>query len=227
MVQNIIELAYDTDSNDELITAGDADQSLYEPVKPYLTAIEHNMNNGIASTLYRVDDGADSADVTALTDSHKWHFNWGVNGGIIRGIEIQPGTPTDSEADALVQDIIDAGGPDLTVDQPSYEPSVHIYNDLPEDGLDVSEPDWYVSDAQGAGGGPVPSDTDPDKPVVDVIKEDFPDIGEGNWRCVHPDHTSPEINETGTECSLGHSDDIADNEYAQPHRSPFDPTSFL
>lgn len=227
MVQNIIELAYDTDSNGEIMIAGNPDDTLFDSVEQHLTAIQHNMNNGAASTLYRVDDNADATNVTTLTDSHEWHFNWGVNNGIIRGIEIQPGTPTDSMADQLVEDITNAGGPDLTVDQPSYEPSVHIYNDLPSDALDVSEPSWSSSTDQGAGGGPVTSNTDPSKSVVQVIKEDFPDIGSGNWRCVHPDHTSPEINPVTNQCSLEHSDELVQNEYAQQHRDTFDPTGFL
>lgn len=229
MVQNIIELAYDEDGNGELITAGDSDGSLIDAVSDHIVAIEHNMNNGVASTLYRVDEAASESDVTALTDSHKWHFNHGVDAGIIRGIEIQPGTPTDAEADQLATDIQDAGGPDITVDQPSYEPSVHIYNDLESDALDKSEPSWSNSTDQGAGGGPVTSDTNPDKAVVDVIKDDFPDIGNGNWRCVHPDHSSPEVQSVGTECSMGHDDGSPDSTatYTQSHRDPFDPTSFL
>jgi hypothetical protein len=227
MVQTIIEIFYDTDADGELILAGDGDKATYEELKQYISAVEHNMNNGVSSTLYQVSDDAPQSAIDEMTAAHDWHFNHGIKNGVIRGIEIQPGTPTDTEADDLAERILDAGGPDITIDQPSYEPSVHIYNDLPDDALDVAEPDWSQDGEPGAGGGPVLSDTDPDKPVIDVIKNDFPSIGEGNWRCVHPDHSSPEVNNRGDECSLGHSDERRENEYAQQHRNPFDPTTFL
>ena len=225
MVQTIIELAYDTSGSD--ISMAGMDESDYEAIKEHVSAIQHNMNNGIASTLFTVDDAASQSDVDNAVQSHEWHFDHGVNNGIIRGIEIMPGTPTQAEADDLAQRVLDAGGPDLTIDQPSYEPAVHIYTDLPDDALERETPAWANSGEKGAGGGPVTSDTNPDKSVVDVLVNDFPSIGEGNWRCVHPDHDSPEILADGERCSLGHSGDIAGNDYAQPHRNTFDPTGFL
>lgn len=220
MVRTIIELAYDTNSDDELITAGDPDLS---PLSDNMGAIQHNMNYGIASSLYLVDD-VDQTTIDTVVNSHSWHFDHGVDTGIIRGIEIMPGTPTAEEADALAQSILDAGGPDLTVDQPSYEPSVHVYTDLPSDALERETPSWANSGEKGAGGGPVASDTDPNKSVVDVLKNDFPSIGSGNWRCVHPDHTEPELVSVGSTCSLGHDEE---SEYAQQHRNTFDPTGWL
>jgi len=225
MVQTIIELAYD-DSGDDLSIIGMSDAD-YEAIKEHLVAIQHNMNYGVASTLYRVDDAASQSDIDNAVTSHDWHFDHGVNAGIIRGIEIMPGTPTQTEADDLAQRVLDAGGPDLTVDQPSYEPAVHVYTDLPDDALERETPAWANSGEKGAGGGPVTSDTDPNKSVVDVLVNDFPSIGEGNWRCVHPDHSSPEIVPVGEQCSLGHSDEISENDYAQRHRNTFDPTGFL
>ncbi len=229
MTKTIIELFYDTDDNGELIQAGNPDVlDAYNRLENHIVAIEHNMNSGISSTLYRVDGDANQSDIDEVVNAYDWHKDWGIDRGIIRGIEIQPGTPTDTEADDLAQRILDAGGPDLTVEQPSYEPSVHIYNDLPDDALEREEPSWSKSIDQGAGGpGPVESDTDPNKSVIDVIKEDFPSIPDGKWRCLHPDHDAPEMVDTGSTCSLGHTDDRMENEYAQQKRRPFDPTTFL
>lgn len=225
MVQTIIELTYDK-SGEEISIIG-MDDADYEAIKNHISAIQHNMNNGVSSTLYRVDEDASQSDIDNAVNSHEWHFDHGLKNGIIRGIEIMPGTPTKEEVEDLAQRVLDAGGPDLTVDQPSYEPAVHVYTDLPDDALGRETPAWANSGEKGAGGGPVTSDTDPDKSVVDVLVEDFPSIGVGNWRCVHPDHDSPEIVPAEEQCSLGHSDEIRENDYAQRHRGTFDPTGFL
>lgn len=224
MVQTLIEIFYDTDSNGELILAGDPNRTAYEAVKPHLSAVEHNMNNGISSTLYTVADSADPTDVQTLVETNSYHFDHGIDGGIERGLEIQPGTPTSQEVSDLNARVQEAGGPDLSVGQPSFEPAVHVFTDLPDDALDSTTPSWANSGAKGAGGGPVPSNEAPAKNFVDTMNTDFPSIGEGNWRCVHPDHSSPEIVPLGEESSLGFDED---GDYAQRHRAPFDPTGFL
>lgn len=227
MVQTIIEIFYDTDSNGELILAGDPDGTAYENIKPYLTAIEHNMNSGVASTLYRVDDDAPQSAIDDMVATDAAHSDHGVDGGIARGLEIQPGTATTAEVDDLNSRVQNAGGPDLSTATPSNEPSTHIFDDHPGDAVSNAVPTWSNSTDPGAGGGPVVSDSAPTDDLATVIKNDYPSIGSGNWRCIHPDHTGAEINPVGSQCSLGHSDDIAENDYAQQHRSPFDPTGFL
>lgn len=227
MTHTIIEIFYDTDANGDLILAGDADETAYQEIKPYLTAIEHNMNDGVASTLYRVGDDAPQSAIDDMVAADADHSDHGINRGIERGLEIQPGTTTDAEADDLNSRIQAAGGPDLTAVQPSKETASHIFDDHPSDNIGGGPPSWSNSKEPGAGGGPVADDAAPSKTFNDVLKNDYPSIGEGQWRCIHPDHSSPELNATGDQCSLGHSDDIAENDYAQQHRQPFDPTSFL
>lgn len=229
MAHTIIEIFYDTDANGDLILAGDADETAYDQIQPYLTAIEHNMNNGVASTLYRVDDNAPQSAIDDMVATSAEHSDHGIARGIERGLEIQPGTAIPAEVDDLNSRIQAAGGPDLKSSQPSKEASTHIFDDHPSDNLGGGPPSWSQSgsDSPGAGGGPVTDNAAPGKSFDDVLKNDYPSIGQGKWRCIHPDHTSPEINDDGTECSLGHSDDIAENDYAQQHRNPFDPTDFL
>lgn len=227
MVQTIIEIFYDTDSNGDLILAGDANSTAYENIKPHLTAVEHNMNNGVASTLYRVADGASQTAIDDMVAASADHADHGIDGGVARGLEIQPGTATSTEVDNLNTSVQSKGGPDLSATQPSREPSTHIFDDHPSDNVGGGPPSWSNSQAPGAGGGPVTDNSAPSKDFASVMKNDYPSIGEGNWRCLHPDHTSPETNAVGSQCSLGHSDDITENDYAQPHRNPFDPTTFL
>jgi len=226
MVQTIIEIFYDTNGGD-IILAGDADETAYQEIKPYLTAIEHNMNDGITSTLYKVDDGAPQSALDDMVAASADHSDHGIQQGIERGLEIQPGTATPTEVDDLASRISSAGGPDLTTSQPSKEPTTHIFDDHPSDNVDGGSPSWSNSNSPGAGGGPVADNAAPSKTFDDVIKNDYPSIGEGNWRCIHPNHSSAEVNKVGSTCSLGHSDEMSENEYAQQHRSPFDPTDFL
>lgn len=230
MTQTIVELAYDTVNGDLQIAGGD--EHAYESVKDHLTAIEHNMNNGIASTLYRVDDAADASDVQAIVDSDTSHSDHGIEDGVKRGLEIQPGTPTSAEVDDLASRISNSAvGRDVLQDVPARTPASHVWNDLPDDTVGGGPPSWAGgpsgepgADGPGAASGVngPPTDT-----FEDVMKNDMPSIGDGKWLCTHPDHGSPEKNDIGTQCSEGHSDDIAENEYACPHRQPFDPTTFL
>lgn len=55
------------------------------------------------------------------------------------------------------------------------------------------------------------------------LKNDRPSIGQGNWRCTHTDHDSPEIATLGETCSLGHEDE---GDHVERHQNPFDPTSW-
>lgn len=229
MTHTIIELAYETDANGDLQIAG-GDEQAYSAVNPYLTAIEHNMNNGISSTLYRVEDAVDQSDVDALVNSHPDHVERGVEAGIKRGLEIQPGTPLESEVDQLATDIQSAVGRDVLTDAPDRTPASHVWNDLPDDASMGNSPSWDGSPEEPGADGPAAADGfrgPPTDTLKTVMKDDLPSIGEGYWLCTHPDHTGAEKNEQGTDCSLGHSDNIVENEYACPHRQPFDPTTFL
>jgi hypothetical protein len=229
MTHTIVELAYVTDSNGNLQIAG-GDEQAYEQVKPHIVAIEHNMNNGIASTLYRVDDSVDQSDVDILISSSSLNIEHGIEEGIKRGIEIQPGTPTDEEVDTLASDIKKAVGRDVTTDVPERTPSVHVWNDLPDDHIGEGGPKWSGAPEEPGADGPAAASGVNGPPTDDlktVMKNDLPSIGQGKWVCTHPDHTAAEQNSLGEECSLGHTDDVGDNEYAMPHRQTFDPTSFL
>lgn len=241
MVQTIIEIRYDTDSNGNLILAGDPNEQAYEQIKPYLTAIEHNMNNGVASTLYRVDDDASQGAIDTMVGTDSSHADHGIQRGIERGMEIQPGTPTSQEVDDLNSKLsnVSASTPDLTTAEPRQYPATHIFNDLPSDRVGHGPPSW-AGDKGGPGasghgapewagspGKPPWAGGDGSSTFADIMKNDYPDIGAGNWVCTHPDHSSPEVNQVGSNCSLGHSDDTGENEYASPHREPFDPTDFL
>jgi len=230
MTHTILELAYETDSDGELQIAG-GDEQAYEAVKPYITAIEHNMNNGIASTLYRVEDSVDQTDVDAIVNSSSLNIEHGLEEGVKRGLEIQPGTPLDTEVDDLASRIQNAVGRDVLQDVPDRTPAAHVWNDLPDDASVGNSPSWSgAPDEPGADGPAAASGVNgpPTDDLKTLMKNDMPSIGEGYWLCTHPDHTDgAEKNERGTECSLGHSDDIAENEYACPHRQPFDPTGFL
>lgn len=230
MAHTILELAYETDANNDLQIAG-GDEQAYEAVKPHLIAIEHNMNNGISSTLYRVEHGVDQTDVDALVGSSSLNIEHGLEEGIKRGIEIQPGTPLDTEVDNLASRIENAVGRDVLLDVPARTPAAHVWNDLPDDAVTGNSPSWSgAPDEPGADGPAAASGVNgpPTNTLKDVLKNDMPSIGEGYWLDTHPDHTNgAEKNEIGTTSSLGNSDDPTENEYACPHRNPFDPTNFL
>lgn len=230
MTHTILELAYETDANGDLQVAGGNEQA-YEAVKPHLVAIEHNMNNGIASTLYRVEDSVNQTDVDALVNSSSLNIERGIEDGVKRGLEIQPGTPTSAEVDDLASRIQSAVGRDVTQDVPNNTPAAHVWNDLPSNNVGGGPPPWAGGpDGEPGADGPAAASGVNGPPRNDfntVMKNDMPSIGEGNWLCTHPDHSSPEKNDSGANCSLDHSDEVVDNEYACPHRSPFDPTGFL
>lgn len=229
MTHTILELAYKTDSNGDLQIAG-GDEQAYEAVKPYITAIEHNMNNGIASTLYRVEHDVDQSDVDAIVNSSSLNIEHGLEEGIKRGLEIQPGTPTSAEVDDLASRIQSAVGRDVMQDVPDRTPAAHVWCDLPDDNVGSGQPSWSgAPDEPGADGPAAATDVNgpPTNSLKTVMKNDMPSIGEGNWVCTHPDHGSPEKSSVGSNCSLGHSDDVTENGYACPHRNPFDPTDFL
>ena len=229
MTHTILELAYKTDADGNIQVVG-GEQQEYEAVKPYLTAIEHNMNNGISSTLYQVEHGVDQANIDAIVNSNSLNIEHGLEEGVKRGLEIQPGTPLDSEVDALASRIKDALGRDVLQDVPDRTPASHVWCDLPDDNIGATQPGWSGAPQEPGADGPAAgsgADGPPTSSLKTVMKNDLPSIGDGKWVCTHPDHSSAEKNDRGNECSLGHSDDVTDNEYACPHRQPFDPTGFL
>ncbi|MFB6207984.1 MAG: hypothetical protein ABEJ69_01400 [Candidatus Nanohaloarchaea archaeon] len=223
-MKTVVEIYYDN-SGDSLGLKGDPNNEIYEKIKDHLTAIEHNMNNGIQSTLYRVDEEVDEEALRDMVDAAPEHTDHGVEEGARRGLEIQPGTPTEEEVDELRERVKQKAGVDLAGKTPSNTPMSHVWNDLPDDANDQGPRDIVEDGGPGAGGGNTRHGSGPDRDLVTMLKEDYPSIGEGKWRCTHPDHDSPELNERGEKCSLGHSHKIEENEYVQKHRQPFDITT--
>jgi hypothetical protein len=231
MVKTIIELTYDAGKGTEINIRGSNGDSNYEEVKQHLAAVEHNMNAGVASTLFRVEDEASDDLINQLVSADSSHRNHGIVDGVRRGLEIQPGTPTDKEVEDLRQRIKDKLGSDVLAKKPEHTPADHVYNDLPDDHIGDKAPSWAGPEGEQGAGGPEASvsgegNGPPDKQIGKIMKNDMPSIGEGKWVCTHPDHDSPEKNDIGTECSEGHNSDPS-NEYASRHRKPFDPSSFM
>jgi hypothetical protein len=231
MVKTIIELTYESGDGVEVNIRGSEEGSNYEEAKQFLTAVEHNMNEGVASTLFRVDDEAPDDLVKKVVDSDSTHKDHGVEDGVRRGLEIQPGTPTDQEVENLRQRIKDKVGTDVLAKKPKHTPADHVYNDLPDDHVGDKAPSWAGPEGEQGAGGPESSvsgegNGPPDKQFDEIIKNDMPSIGEGKWVCTHPDHGSPEKNDIGAECSKGHQGEPSNN-YASIHRKPFDPSGFM
>lgn len=240
MTQTIIELYYDTDSNGELILAGDPEYTSYEKIKPHLTAIEHNMNNGIDSTLYKVADDAPASVIEEVRDMAQDNADHGMHDGILRGLEIQPGTPSESDVDGMNAFLKDIPGIDLANEKPQTAPSSHVWHDLPDDNVGGGPPSWAGppdnpgagrrgrpdgSGGNGNGGGNNPNagrGNTPNKTWEQILKNDMPTIGSFQWMCTHPDHGQPEVNDNQEQtCSLGHSRNVAQNLYASQNRKPF------
>lgn len=224
MVHTIIEIAYDTSGDDLSL---DADEQAYEQVKGDLVAIEHNMNNGIASTLFRVADGVDTDALTTLVDSSASARDWGLVEGTKRGLEIQPGTLTTTELDEYRTKIEEALGEDILAQKPAHSPMNHPYSDLPDDHIGYNAPDWAGPDDEPGAGGPGPTSDGngpPDKPLYDIMDWDMPSIGEGKWVDLSPELSSPEVVDIGKTSSIGNDEE---GEYSSRHRRPFDPTDFL
>lgn len=222
-MKTVIEIYYD-DSGDDLNLKGDPNQEKYEKIKKHIRAIEHNMNNGIQSTLYRVDEEVDEEALRQMIETAPEHKDHGIEEGTRRGLEIQPGTPTEEEVEKLRKRVKEKTGVDISKKTCSNTPMCHVWNDLPEDSNEGGPREIIEDGGPGAGGGNTEHGNGPDRDLVTMMKRDYPSIGEGKWRCTHPEHDEPELNERKEDCSLGHSHRPEENGYVQPHRKPFDIT---
>lgn len=108
MTESFIELHSTTVIDDgERDLKGDADLGLYHALRDSATvfrAVAHNTDDRGAtpSTLFHVD--APAGALNALVNAHTDHTDWGIGGGVYRGLYLQPGTP---ESNAAVDDLRD------------------------------------------------------------------------------------------------------------------------
>jgi len=99
---------------------GDPDISILEPDN--CTAILHNQEGGrIVSTIFKVD--IPSSEVDRIVGSHPDHLRFDTDEDVQwRGLEIQPGTPTDAEVDGLQNRLQNQVGMNISRNDPLRGP---------------------------------------------------------------------------------------------------------
>jgi len=118
MVKAYIEL-YGEETGSGRRPKGDPDISVLKPEN--CTAILHNQEGGrIVSTIFKVD--IPSPEVDRIVGSHPNHSRFDTDEDVQwRGLEIQPGTPTDAEVDGLQRRLQKQIGMDISRTGPPRE----------------------------------------------------------------------------------------------------------
>ncbi len=130
---------------------GDDDLSLIGDLKPHVAAAAHNHSGGkVVSTLWRVGDGATQSEIDALVNAHTDHSECSSDKDAqLRGLEIRPGTPTDSEVDSLSNRLSNQVGMDLSIyDEPGTGKDWVTY--LKDETKDIGAGNWLCENPEHA-----------------------------------------------------------------------------
>jgi len=119
MVKAYIEM-YGEETGSGRRPKGNPDISILTPDN--CTAILHNLKEGrIVSTIFKVDIPTDEID--GIVSAHPNHSRYDTDKDVQwRGLEIQPGTPTDAEVDGLQRRLQNQVGMDISRSEPLREP---------------------------------------------------------------------------------------------------------